>query len=160
MGCCRGRVLRGRRPCILISTRWCRRHRDAELPRRRPERRRVLRRPVSGLESPNADFSGATSFNTFCVDLFDDVYVGQQYLVNPRSTNDGLTNGPQIAYLYNTYGIATISTSGTTDYTDGERQLHAGQQRLCGRAAIGHLGRIGEQWPGRHGDVGVSNTAM
>ncbi len=65
--------------------------------------------------SPNADFySAATSFNTFCVDLFDDVNIGQKYLVNPRSTNDGLTNGAEIAYLYNTYGTATISPSGTT----------------------------------------------
>jgi hypothetical protein len=69
--------------------------------------------------SPNSDFSGATSFNTFCVDLFDDVSAGQKYLVNPRSTNDGLTNGAEIAYLYNTYGVGTISTSGTTTYTDG-----------------------------------------
>lgn len=69
--------------------------------------------------SPNSDFSGATQFNTFCVDLFDDVNIGQQYLVNPRSTNDGLTNGPEIAYLYNTYGTATISSSGTTTYTNG-----------------------------------------
>ncbi len=69
--------------------------------------------------SPNADFTGSTAFNTFCVDLFDDVSAGQKYLVDPRSTNDGLTNGAQIAYLYNTYGIGTISTSGTTTYTDG-----------------------------------------
>ena len=62
--------------------------------------------------SPNPDFSAATSFNTFCVDLFDDVNIGQQYLVNPRSTNDGLTNGAEIAYLYNAYGINAISTSG------------------------------------------------
>ena len=69
--------------------------------------------------SPNADFSGATQFNTFCVDLFDDVNIGQQYLVNPRSTNDGLTNGAEVAYLYNNYGIGTLSTSGSTTYTDG-----------------------------------------
>ena len=59
--------------------------------------------------SPNSDFSAATSFNTFCVDLFDDVNIGQQYLVNPLSTDDGLTNGAAVAYLYNTYGTATIS---------------------------------------------------
>jgi hypothetical protein len=70
--------------------------------------------------SPNSDFSAATSFNTFCVDLFDEVNVGQQYLVDPRSTNDGLTNGAEIAYLYNTYGTATISPSGSTTYTDSD----------------------------------------
>jgi hypothetical protein len=70
--------------------------------------------------SPNADFSAATSFNTFCVDLFDDVNIGQQYLVNPRSTDDGLTNGAAVAYLYNTYGTATISPSGSTTYTNGD----------------------------------------
>jgi hypothetical protein len=71
-------------------------------------------------DSPNADFSGSTAFNTFCVDLFDDVSAGQKYLVNPRSTSDGLTNGQQIAYLYNNYGIATLSNSGTTTYTNGD----------------------------------------
>ncbi|HEY1785478.1 MAG TPA: PEP-CTERM sorting domain-containing protein [Pirellulales bacterium] len=70
--------------------------------------------------SPNADFSGATSFNTFCVDLFDDVSVGQQYLVNPQSTDDGLTNGAAVAYLYNSYGTAAISLSGTTTYSDSD----------------------------------------
>ncbi|HEX4143988.1 MAG TPA: PEP-CTERM sorting domain-containing protein [Pirellulales bacterium] len=69
--------------------------------------------------SPNADFSDATSFNTFCVDLFDDVSVGQKYLVNPLST-DGLTNGSEVAYLYNAYGIAPISPSGTTTYRDDD----------------------------------------
>jgi hypothetical protein len=71
-------------------------------------------------DSPNADFTGSTAFNTFCVDLFDDVSAGQKYLVNPRSTNDGLTNGQQVAYLYNTYGTATLSNSGTTNYTNGD----------------------------------------
>lgn len=65
--------------------------------------------------SPNADYSAATTFNTFCVDLFDDVNIGQQYLVNPVSTG-GLTNGAEVAYLYNTYGTATISPSGSTTY--------------------------------------------
>src|SRR5580704_6809205 len=37
-------------------------------------------------DSPNPDFSGSTSFNTFCVDLFDDVTAGQKYLVDPTST--------------------------------------------------------------------------
>ena len=69
--------------------------------------------------SPNADFSAATAFNTFCVDLFDDVNFGQKYLVDPLSTNGGLTNGAAIAYLYNTYGTATLSSSGSTTYTDG-----------------------------------------
>src|SRR5580692_6432207 len=40
--------------------------------------------------SPNADYSAATTFNTFCVDLFDDVNIGQKYLVDPTPTNDGL----------------------------------------------------------------------
>ena len=69
-------------------------------------------------DSPNPDFSAASTFNTFCVDLFDDVSIGQKYLVTPQPTSD-LTNGTQIAYLYNSYGIATIPTSGTMSYTDG-----------------------------------------
>ena len=61
------------------------------------------------LNVPERGFLRGDVFNTFCVDLFDDVNIGQKYLVNPLSTDDGLANGEQVAYLYNTYGTATIS---------------------------------------------------
>lgn len=63
--------------------------------------------------SQNPDLSNGTTFNTFCVDLDHDVNNGQLYPVNVLSTSDGLVNGPAIAYLYNTYGVATLTN---TDY--------------------------------------------
>jgi len=62
-----------------------------------------------GTLSPNVSFSPQTQYNTFCVDLNHDVQNNQDYLVDPRSTSDGLTNGPHIAYLYATFGTATIT---------------------------------------------------
>ncbi len=58
-----------------------------------------------------SDFSFPTNYYTFCVDLAHSVTNGQDYLVNLRSTNDGLNRGEQIAYLYNTYGTAQITNS-------------------------------------------------
>src|SRR5580704_16808613 len=38
-------------------------------------------------DSPNSDFTGSMAFNTFCVDLFDDVQAGQKYLVKTTATS-------------------------------------------------------------------------
>lgn len=77
--------------------------------------------------SANPDGSNPTSvssFNTFCVDLLHEVSVGQKYEVTLQSTST-LTNGSAISYLYNSYGIQTISgnynafslgTIGANDY--------------------------------------------
>jgi hypothetical protein len=59
-----------------------------------------------GLGSPSAQH-----FYTFCVDLNDEVSVGQYYEVTPTSTNLGLVGGTAIAYLYNKYGINLIDGS-------------------------------------------------
>ena len=59
-----------------------------------------------GLSAPTAQV-----FNTFCVDLNDEVSVNQEYEVAPTSTNIGLVNGAAIAYLYSTFGQTTISGS-------------------------------------------------
>jgi PEP-CTERM motif-containing protein len=48
----------------------------------------------------------SVTINTFCID-FD--HNGHNYLVEIRSTNDGLPMGPQLAYLYNKYGSQTLS---------------------------------------------------
>lgn len=58
--------------------------------------------------SPNADLSAGTQFYTFCVDLNHTSTKTQEYQVNILPTSVGLTNGPQIAYLYDTYGISQI----------------------------------------------------
>ncbi len=62
-----------------------------------------------GTLSAFPDFSSPTTLYTFCVDLADIVTPDQKYLVNLRSTNDGLTNGERIAFLYNTYGTGPIA---------------------------------------------------
>jgi hypothetical protein len=58
----------------------------------------------AGLSSPLAQ-----KFNTFCVDLNDEVAVNQEYEVAQTPTSTGLTNGGAIAYLYNTYGQSLIT---------------------------------------------------
>jgi hypothetical protein len=58
----------------------------------------------AGLSSPSAQ-----TFNTFCVDLSDEVSVNQEYEVAQTPTSTGLTNGGAIAYLYNTYGQNVIA---------------------------------------------------
>jgi hypothetical protein len=60
----------------------------------------------AGLSSPLAQ-----TFNTFCVDLADEVSVGQVYEVAQTPTSSGLTNGGAIAYLYNNYGQSLITGS-------------------------------------------------
>lgn len=60
----------------------------------------------AGLSSPLAQ-----KFNTFCIDLNDEVAVNQEYEVAQMPTGIGLTNGPAIAYLYNTYGQSLIAGS-------------------------------------------------
>jgi hypothetical protein len=47
----------------------------------------------------------------FCIDIVHGVSPGQSYLVDVRSTNDGLTNGGKIAYLANTYGASLLDPS-------------------------------------------------
>jgi hypothetical protein len=64
---------------------------------------------LSATVSSSPDMSNGTTFNTFCVDLDHDVNNGQEYPANILSTNDGLTNGGAIAYLYATYGTSTLS---------------------------------------------------
>ena len=60
----------------------------------------------AGLSLPSAE-----KFYTFCVDLNDEVNLNQQYKVAVLSTNNGLTNGARIAYLYNTYGTTDLTGS-------------------------------------------------
>ncbi len=80
--------------------------------------------------SPNVTFMPVNMYNTFCVDLKDEVGNGQQYAVNVLSTSDGLNNGAQIAYLYNTYGIATIN--GGSTYTVGPYTGISGNDMAAG----------------------------
>ena len=57
--------------------------------------------------SMNLQLGDNQPFLGFCVDLAHFVSPGQTFLVNAYSTNspaNGLTNGPQVAYLANTYG--------------------------------------------------------
>jgi PEP-CTERM motif len=54
----------------------------------------------------------SAQFNSFSVDLDRHLNVGQDYDVARRSTGHGLNHGPQIAWLYNTYGLSTL-TDGT-----------------------------------------------
>lgn len=58
----------------------------------------------AGLSAPTAQ-----KFNTFCVDLADEVSVGQIYQVAQTPTSTGLTNGGAVAYLYNNYGQSLIT---------------------------------------------------
>jgi hypothetical protein len=60
----------------------------------------------AGLSSPTAQ-----TFNTFCVDLNDEVAINQIYQVAQQSTSNGLTNGGAVAYLYNTFGQGTLAGS-------------------------------------------------
>jgi len=75
-------------------------------------------------------------FHSFCVDLDHHVSVGQTYLVTPRPTSDGLPSGGEVAYLYQKYGIATLSDSAKAAalqlafwdlVTDGGDGLEAGR---------------------------------
>jgi hypothetical protein len=65
--------------------------------------------------------SSATTFQTFCVDLFHDVVNNQQYEVNLTPTVPALNNGAQVNYLYQTYGqnqitgtLAAVTVNGQT----------------------------------------------
>ena len=68
---------------------------------------------VGTIASTEAGLSSAAAqqFNTFCVDLNDEVSVNQVYEVAQTSTSTGLSNGSAIAYLYNTYGQSLITGS-------------------------------------------------
>jgi hypothetical protein len=63
----------------------------------------------SATVSANSDLSNGMTFNTFCVDLDHDVNNGQIYPVNVLSTDNALANGGAVAYLYQTYGVGTLS---------------------------------------------------
>jgi RHS repeat-associated protein len=50
------------------------------------------------------------SFDTFCIDLFHRVSVGQTFAVNPRGDlSSAFTNGSRMADIYQTYGLADLS---------------------------------------------------
>jgi hypothetical protein len=57
----------------------------------------------------NMKVVGGQAFESFCVDPTHDMHPGATITVQPRSTDDGLHEGPQIAYLYNTYGQSVLS---------------------------------------------------
>ena len=59
----------------------------------------------------NMHVGNDSEFTAFCVDLPHDVSVGQQYQVNERSTNDGLTNGGEIAFLANAFGSDPLTNA-------------------------------------------------
>jgi hypothetical protein len=61
--------------------------------------------------SPNVNFVPESTYYSFCVDLANSVVLGQQYAVDIESTSS-LTNGQQIAYLFNTYGSSPINSTG------------------------------------------------
>jgi hypothetical protein len=58
-----------------------------------------------------------SQFGSFCVDLDHNISPTNTFAVQTRSTSDGLTEGPQIAYLYNKYagGGQTIFTPADND---------------------------------------------
>src|SRR5438477_9821291 len=47
----------------------------------------------------NMKVVGGSPFESFCVDPSHDMHPGATITVQPRSTDDGLHEGPQIAYL-------------------------------------------------------------
>lgn len=67
----------------------------------------------------DAGTPSAHTINTFCVDLLDEVNIGQPYTVNllptnpanPTPSNPGLVNAAAINFLYQTYGQAPITSS-------------------------------------------------
>jgi hypothetical protein len=84
-------------------------------------------------------------FNSFCVDLDHEVYVGQKYYVDLRSTSDGLTRGPEVAYLYNKYGTKQIENSTEAaalqialwdEVADGGKSLTSGPLQYLAKDAI------------------------
>jgi hypothetical protein len=69
----------------------------------------------AGLSSPTA-----TTFQTFCVDLFHDVTDNQQYQVTPTATVPTLNNGAQVNWLYQSYGESQITGTYSTLVVDGQ----------------------------------------
>jgi hypothetical protein len=76
-------------------------------------------------------------FGSFCVDFDHNVFPGMTYLVQPRSTDSGLAQGPQIAYLYQAVaggGQATLTDDQAAGLqlalwklqTDGDGPLNTG----------------------------------
>jgi hypothetical protein len=83
---------------------------------------------------PNFSDSGP-SFISFCVDLEHNLHLGQQYLVAMRSSGDGLTNGDEIAYLYDRYGQSALDNDHAAGLqlaiwelvSGGDGDLHTGR---------------------------------
>lgn len=59
------------------------------------------------------DDSGASrTFNTFCIDLFHECFVGQQYATNLRADlGAAFANGGPMAYLFDHFGLADLSAN-------------------------------------------------
>ncbi|HKI38338.1 MAG TPA: PEP-CTERM sorting domain-containing protein [Gemmataceae bacterium] len=83
----------------------------------------------------NMHIVGGPSFEGFCVDPSHVIHAPETYAVQPTSTNTGLMSGPQIAYLYNTYGQAPLSNADEAGglqiaiwklVTDGDTPLNTG----------------------------------
>lgn len=54
----------------------------------------------------------ARTFNTFCIDLFHTVSLGQSYLVNPRGDVDAaFANGSRMAYIYQHFGMDDLTSN-------------------------------------------------
>jgi hypothetical protein len=67
---------------------------------------------TNGSTSPSAT---APDFNTFCVDLYDNVNVGDFYPAAQREASSGVISGGEIAYLYNHFGVSTFTGASAND---------------------------------------------
>jgi hypothetical protein len=55
--------------------------------------------------------AGGPEFNSFCVDLNHTVTVGQSFQVSVQPNMTGVMAGGEVAYLYQKYGVATLSNN-------------------------------------------------
>jgi hypothetical protein len=89
--------------------------------------------------------AGGSEFNSFCIDLNHSVTVGQTFLVNAQPTMAGVMAGGEIAYLYQKYGVATLTNNVTASAlqialwklsVDGGGSLTTGHFQYLGNDAI------------------------
>jgi hypothetical protein len=59
-----------------------------------------------------ASGGGTVDFNTFCIDLFHTVLVGQTYDVDARGdVASAFVNGARMAFIFETYGVGDLSSN-------------------------------------------------
>jgi hypothetical protein len=99
-----------------------------------------------GFRSP----AGSGSFVSYCVDLFNSVSPSSTFAVLPTPDLTGLTNGAEIAYLYNHYGIST-------PLGDPAHVANTADSAEALQEAIWKLQYDGQFTPDFHGSTTVQN---